>query len=123
MESLRQSFVKLNPRVMIKNPIMFTVEVVTAIMLVVCLLSLTTPEYGTFGYNFLVFIVLFATLLFANFAEAIAEVEAKFAGEGRVLIRPSGTEPLVRVMIEGKDQQLIESEAQKLAELISSIML
>lgn len=59
MESLRQSFVKLNPRVMIKNPIMFTVEVVTAIMLVVCLLSLTTPEYGTFGYNFLVFIVLF----------------------------------------------------------------
>ncbi len=44
-------------------------------------------------------------------------------GEGRVLIRPSGTEPLVRVMIEGKDQQLIESEAQKLAELISSIML
>lgn len=50
-------------------------------------------------------------------------MEAKFAGEGRVLIRPSGTEPLVRVMIEGKDQQLIESEAQKLAELISSIML
>ena len=60
---------------------------------------------------------------YAEIAEAIAEVEAKFAGEGRVLIRPSGTEPLVRVMIEGKDQQLIESEAQKLAELISSIML
>lgn len=58
-----------------------------------------------------------------EYGEAIAEVEAKFAGEGRVLIRPSGTEPLVRVMIEGKDQQLIESEAQKLAELISSIML
>ena len=53
---------------------------------------------------------------YAEIAEAIAEVEAKFAGEGRVLIRPSGTEPLVRVMIEGKDQQLIESEAQKLAE-------
>lgn len=52
---------------------------------------------------------------YAEIAEAIAEVEAKFAGEGRVLIRPSGTEPLVRVMIEGKDQQLIESEAQKLA--------
>ena len=60
---------------------------------------------------------------YAEIAEAIAEVGAKFAGEGRVLIRPSGTEPLVRVMIEGKDQQLIESEAQKLAELISSIML
>ena len=33
MESLKQSFVKLNPRMMIKNPIMFTVEIVTAIML------------------------------------------------------------------------------------------
>ena len=36
MESLKQSFVKLNPRVMIKNPIMFTVEVVTVVMLIVC---------------------------------------------------------------------------------------
>ena len=54
MESLKQSFVKLNPRVMIKNPIMFTVELVTLVMLVVCILSLGTSEYGTFGYNFLV---------------------------------------------------------------------
>lgn len=44
IESIRQSFVKLNPRMMIKNPIMFTVEVVTVIMLVVTLLSLFTPE-------------------------------------------------------------------------------
>ena len=42
---------------------------------------------------------------YSEIAEAIEEVEKKFAGEGRVLIRPSGTEPLVRVMIEGKDQQ------------------
>lgn len=60
---------------------------------------------------------------YADIAEAIAKVEEKFAGEGRVLIRPSGTEPLVRVMIEGKDQKMIEEEAQKLAELITSIML
>ena len=59
MESLKQSFVKLNPRVMIKNPIMFTVEVVTVVMLIVCFLSLGTSEYGAFGYNFLVFIILF----------------------------------------------------------------
>ena len=68
IESIRQSFVKLNPRMMIKNPIMFTVEVVTVIMLVVTLLSLFTPEYGTFGYNLCVFLILFVTLLFANFA-------------------------------------------------------
>ncbi len=60
---------------------------------------------------------------YSEIAEAIEEVEKKFAGEGRVLIRPSGTEPLVRVMIEGKDQQLIEEEAKKLAELITKIML
>ena len=77
IESIRQSFVKLNPRMMIKKPIMFTVEVVTVIMLVVTLLSLFTPEYGTFGYNLCVFLILFVTLLFANFAEAIAEARGK----------------------------------------------
>lgn len=60
---------------------------------------------------------------YPEIAEAIAKLDAKFAGEGRVLIRPSGTEPLVRVMIEGKDQVLIESEARKLAELIQNVML
>lgn len=50
--------------------------------------------------------------------KAIAELEAKFEGEGRVLIRPSGTEPLVRVMIEGRDIELIEKEANSLAKLI-----
>ena len=51
----------------------------------------------------------------ARKATAIGKLEEKFAGEGRVLIRPSGTEPLVRVMIEGKDQQVIQEEARKLA--------
>ena len=60
---------------------------------------------------------------YSEIAEAIEVVEKIFAGEGRVLSRPSGTEPLVRVMIEGKDQQLIEEEAKKLAELITKIML
>ena len=54
--------------------------------------------------------------------EAIRALEEKFAGQGRVLIRPSGTEPLVRVMIEGKDQQVIQAEAQKLANLIQDVM-
>ena len=60
---------------------------------------------------------------YAEIAEAIEKVSAKFAGEGRVLIRPSGTEPLVRVMIEGKDQDMIEKEAKQLAELIQNVML
>lgn len=55
-------------------------------------------------------------------AEAIGRLEKAFAGEGRVLIRPSGTEPLVRVMIEGKDKQVIRAEAEKLAMLIQDVM-
>ena len=60
---------------------------------------------------------------YSEIAEAIEALENKFAGEGRVLIRPSGTEPLVRVMIEGKNQQEIDDEAKKLAKLITRVML
>ena len=60
---------------------------------------------------------------YADIAEAVQTLEEKFNGEGRVLIRPSGTEPMVRVMIEGKDQNAIEKEAKQLAELITNIML
>ncbi len=55
----------------------------------------------------------------AEIVSAISAVEAKMAGEGRVLIRPSGTEPLVRVMIEGKDSDEIYALAQDIADLIS----
>ncbi len=52
--------------------------------------------------------------------EAIAKLEEKFEGKGRVLIRPSGTEPLVRVMIEGENQGMIEFEADRLTKLIET---
>ena len=79
IESLKQSFVKLNPKTMFRNPIMFIVEVVTFVMLFVTIWSAATGDHaqGAFGYNMLVFIVLFVTLLFANFAEAIAEARGK----------------------------------------------
>ena len=60
---------------------------------------------------------------YTEIATAIKRVSEKFAEDGRVLIRPSGTEPLIRVMIEGKDQKLIEKEAKELAELIQNVML
>lgn len=79
IESLKQSFVKLNPKTMFRNPIMFIVEVVTFVMLFVTIWSAATGDHaqGSFGYNMLVFIVLFVTLLFANFAEAITEARGK----------------------------------------------
>ena len=90
-ESLTQSFVKLNPRVLVRNPIMFTVEVCTAVMLVVTGYSAFFHSQGSFGYNLLVLIILFLTLLFANFAEAIAEARGKareFHRAARCAIRP-----------------------------------
>lgn len=52
--------------------------------------------------------------------EAIKKVEEKLNGKGRVLIRPSGTEPLVRVMIEGEDYEEIKKDASYIASLIES---
>ena len=79
-QALKQSFVKLNPKKMFRNPVMFTVEIGTFIMFFVCLWTLFAGEeagQGSFAYNFAIFIILFLTLLFANFAEAIAEARGK----------------------------------------------
>ncbi len=52
----------------------------------------------------------------------IEEIEKEFADSGRVLIRPSGTEPLVRVMIEGENQEVLDKKAHELADLIEKTL-
>lgn len=81
--ALKQSFVKLNPRLMIKNPVMFTVEIGTAVMLAVCIWQAATGNNteGALWYNMTIFAVLLLTVLFANFAEAIAEARGKAQAE------------------------------------------
>ena len=54
-------------------------------------------------------------------ADEIAKLEERFKGAGRVLIRPSGTEPKIRVMIEGKDQDEITREAKRIADMIEKM--
>lgn len=76
-DSVKQTFVKLDPRQMIKNPIMFTVEICTAVMLPVTIYSAFADDQGKLSYNAWVLVVLFVTLLFGNFAEAIAEARGK----------------------------------------------
>jgi K+-transporting ATPase ATPase B chain len=77
-EALKQSFVKLNPRILFRNPVMFTVEVGCVIMLGVCIWILTgNRSQGSLAYNLVIFGILFITILFANFAEALAEARGK----------------------------------------------
>ncbi|KIA91738.1 potassium transporter KtrB [Pedobacter kyungheensis] len=75
--ALKQSFIKLDPRVMVRNPVMFTVEIGTLVMAYVTVYSFSHSEQGSALYNFFIFLVLLLTVLFANFAEAIAEARGK----------------------------------------------
>ncbi|HSZ71600.1 MAG TPA: potassium-transporting ATPase subunit KdpB [Cytophagaceae bacterium] len=78
LEALKQSFIKLNPRIMFRNPVMFTVEIGTMVMFIVCLwIASGEKSQGGLLHNVTVFLVLLVTLLFANFAEAIAEARGK----------------------------------------------
>ncbi|HVT84221.1 MAG TPA: potassium-transporting ATPase subunit KdpB [Chitinophagaceae bacterium] len=77
-EALAQSFVKLNPRIQFRNPVMFTVWIGTLVMAGVCVWIITgESSQGSLVYNITITAVLFVTLLFANFAEAIAEARGK----------------------------------------------
>ncbi|MBP3643001.1 MAG: potassium-transporting ATPase subunit KdpB [Parabacteroides sp.] len=113
IESLKQSFVKLDPRTMFRNPIMFIVEVVTFVMLVVTAWSAAGGDtaQGSFGYNILVFIVLFLTLLFANFAEAIAEARGKAQADS--LRKTREETPAKRVEAGGKITTVSSSQLKK----------
>ena len=111
-EALVQSFVKLNPKVMFKNPVMFTVEIGTAIMFVVCISILFgAQEQGSFAYNFIVFLILLATLLFANFAEAIAEARGKAQADS--LRKTREETPARKVLADGTIENVSSSSLKK----------
>jgi potassium-transporting ATPase ATP-binding subunit len=74
--AIRDSFIKLNPRSMIKNPVMFVVEVGMFVTLVLTVFP-NAIEHGNWIYNLIITVILFITLLFANFAEAVAEGRGK----------------------------------------------
>jgi len=76
--AIKESFIKLNPKIQWKSPVMFTVEIGTIVMLAVCIWVLAGEQsQGSLAYNLIIFLVLLFTLLFANFAEAIAEARGK----------------------------------------------
>ena len=110
VESLKQSVIKLNPRVMIKNPIMFTVEVSTLFMFFVTLYSTVSDSQGSWTYNLLVTLILFATLIFANFAEAIAEAHGKAQADS---LRKTREETPAKLWVNGKVKTVSSSQLKK----------
>ncbi|MBN8909219.1 MAG: hypothetical protein J0H99_22035 [Rhodospirillales bacterium] len=74
--AIGQAFRKLDPRLMVRNPVMFVVEVVAALTTVLALRSLAIGGAG-FGFNLQIILWLWVTVLFANFAEAVAEGRGK----------------------------------------------
>ncbi|GIL23888.1 MAG: potassium-transporting ATPase ATP-binding subunit [Bacteroidota bacterium] len=119
-EAFKQSFVKLNPKIMFRNPVMFTVEIGTGVMFFVCLwILLGEQSQGSFTYNFIVFFVLLLTLLFANFAEAIAEARGKAQADS--LRKTREETPAKKVSATGKiysdEVQIIPSSQLKKGDL------
>ncbi|MFN3850676.1 MAG: potassium-transporting ATPase subunit KdpB [Spirosomataceae bacterium] len=100
-EAFKESFVKLNPKIMFRNPVMFTVEIGTLIMFFVCLsIIFGATDQGSLTYNFIVFFILLATLLFANFAEAFAEARGK--AQANSLRKTREETPAKKVFVTGE---------------------
>ena len=74
--ALGSAFAKLDPRALVRNPVMFVVEVVAILTTVLFLRDLATGA-GGLGFSFQIVLWLWFTLLFANFAEAVAEGRGK----------------------------------------------
>jgi len=101
--AIRESFVKLNPKIMFRNPVMFCVWVGAVIMAGVCLWVAIAPQtaaQGSLGYNLVITFILFVTLLFANFAEAIAEARGK--AQADTLRKTREDTPAKKISADGK---------------------
>ncbi len=88
------AFAKLDPRVLIKNPVMFVVEVVAALTTVIFLRDLATGGENL-GFTFQIILWLWVTVLFANFAEAVAEGRGKAQAES---LRRTRTETQAKLL-------------------------
>jgi len=112
-QSIGASFSKLNPKELLKNPVMFTVEIGTIIMVVVTIVSIfsTNDSLGNAPYNALITFILFITLLFANFAEAIAEARGKAQANS---LRKTRTDTVAkRVLVSGEVKEINASDLRK----------
>jgi potassium-transporting ATPase ATP-binding subunit len=115
--AIGSAFIKLNPRTLMKNPVMFVLEVVTALTTVILVRDLATGG-ANIGFEFQIILWLWFTILFANFAEAVAEGRGKAQAE---TLRRQRTETQAKLITESGDSQsyrLIPSTALKVDNVV-----
>lgn len=111
--SIVEAFKKLNPKYMMKNPVMFVVEVGTVVAF---LLTLMPNLFGNDGsgniriYNAAVTIILFITILFANFAESVAEGRGKAQAD---TLKKTRKDTMARLIDENGNEKMISSSELK----------
>lgn len=110
--AILESFVKLDPKLMMRNPVMFTVELGTFVMLIVSIYQIATGDLsqGAIWYNLTIFTLLFITVLFANFAEALAEARGKAQAES--LRKTREETPAKKVNTTGSNEIKVVSSSQ-----------
>ena len=117
MPAIGSAFVKLNPRTLMKNPVMFVLEVVTVLTTVIFIRDLATGG-ANIGFEFQIILWLWFTLLFANFATAVAEGRGKAQAE---TLRRQRKETQAKLITGGGDQQnyrLVPSTGLKVGDLV-----
>ncbi|MGG9961949.1 potassium-transporting ATPase subunit KdpB [Ferruginibacter sp. SUN106] len=98
-EALKDSFLKLSPAKMYRNPVMFTVWIGTIVMAVVCVwIGAGETSQGSLIYNIIITAILLLTLLFANFAEAIAEARGKAQADSLRKTREETPAKLIQII-------------------------
>ena len=102
LPAIGQSFVKLDPRLMIKNPVMFVVEIVAVLTTVIFLRQLLMGGGEHLGFTFQIILWLWVTVLFANFAEAVAEGRGKAQA---ATLRRARTETMAKRLLPGSNGQ------------------
>ena len=113
--AIRSSFVKLDPRLMIKSPVMFVVEIVAALTTIIFVRDLVTGG-ANLGFTFQIILWLWFTVLFANFAEAVAEGRGKAQAES---LKKTRTESQAKLLT-GSDKtfRLVPGTALKVGDIV-----
>src|SRR5262245_9067990 len=114
--AIGSAFVKLDPRTLVKNPVIFVLEIVTVLTTVILLRDLVIGG-GNLGFEFQIVLWLWFTVLFANFAEAVAEGRGKAQADA---LRRQRTETQAKLLMaaNSRDYQLVPGTSLKVGDVV-----